>query len=358
MITTKAVLRFGEDGEAYLASAHPKSADRESDDIPLRLTILCRNTGWKLQVSSEVAGDTGADGGGVEGDSRIRQRRVLDEMSEALATITNHPGTHAAGGADSSATILRINVIDITMMEELAAALSEIEARSDLSTVVSERSGKEFFSWSGRRRPHSRQSCDHAGQVSRRDSRLGQHEESDHRGGAWSLPGRRRRAGDGLRHGLYRGLARVGISLRSSWDAIRRWRPPALAALVGQKHAPNSILTGRTISGREAASIGLANRALPEIEIETAVQETAHQLAKLSPAALAVAKKAMYGWDSMHFDKGLARAEKIYLDELMKVGRCAGRNQRFSGKARAGLEREVDDAQTSLHAGSDCRVCA
>jgi cyclohexa-1,5-dienecarbonyl-CoA hydratase len=25
----------------------------------------------------------------------------------------------------------------------------------------------------------------------------------------------------------------------------------------------------------------------------------------------------MYAWDSMHFDKGLARAEKIYLEELM-----------------------------------------
>ncbi len=35
----------------------------------------------------------------------------------------------------------------------------------------------------------------------------------------------------------------------------------ALAALVGQKHAADLILTGRTISGSEAASIGLANRA-------------------------------------------------------------------------------------------------
>jgi enoyl-CoA hydratase/carnithine racemase len=43
------------------------------------------------------------------------------------------------------------------------------------------------------------------------------------------------------------------------------------------------------------------------------------QVSKLSPAALAVAKKAMYGWDSMHFDKGLARAEKLYLDELIKI---------------------------------------
>jgi enoyl-CoA hydratase/carnithine racemase len=43
------------------------------------------------------------------------------------------------------------------------------------------------------------------------------------------------------------------------------------------------------------------------------------QLAALSPATLAITKKAIYAWDSMHFDKGLARAEKIYLDELIKV---------------------------------------
>ena len=43
------------------------------------------------------------------------------------------------------------------------------------------------------------------------------------------------------------------------------------------------------------------------------------QLAALSPATLAITKKANYAWDSMHFDKGLARAEKIYLDELMKT---------------------------------------
>jgi len=39
----------------------------------------------------------------------------------------------------------------------------------------------------------------------------------------------------------------------------------------------------------------------------------------LSPAALAVAKKACYAWDSMHFDKGLTRAEKIYFEDLMKT---------------------------------------
>jgi cyclohexa-1,5-dienecarbonyl-CoA hydratase len=34
---------------------------------------------------------------------------------------------------------------------------------------------------------------------------------------------------------------------------------------------------------------------------------------------LAVAKKAYYAWDSMHFDKGLARAEKVYFEDLVKT---------------------------------------
>ena len=44
VITTKAILHFGEDGEAYLASAHPEV---EIDDV-------LRNTGWKLRVSENV----------------------------------------------------------------------------------------------------------------------------------------------------------------------------------------------------------------------------------------------------------------------------------------------------------------
>ncbi|HEV2717952.1 MAG TPA: enoyl-CoA hydratase-related protein, partial [Terriglobales bacterium] len=62
-----------------------------------------------------------------------------------------------------------------------------------------------------------------------------------------------------------------------------------------------------------------ANRATADGELQSVVEESIEHLAKLSPAALAVAKKAIYAWDSIHFDKGLARAEKIYLEELMKT---------------------------------------
>jgi enoyl-CoA hydratase/carnithine racemase len=27
----------------------------------------------------------------------------------------------------------------------------------------------------------------------------------------------------------------------------------------------------------------------------------------------------MYTWDALHFDKGLAKAEKVYLEDLLKI---------------------------------------
>lgn len=93
----------------------------------------------------------------------------------------------------------------------------------------------------------------------------------------------------------------------------------ALAALVGQKRAADLIFTGRTFSGQDAADWGLANEAHPENELQEVIEGTLDHLFKLSPAALAHAKKAFYAWDSIHLDKGLARAEKIYIEELMQT---------------------------------------
>ena len=93
----------------------------------------------------------------------------------------------------------------------------------------------------------------------------------------------------------------------------------ALAAIVGQKRAAEMVFTGRTFTGEEAAAWGLANEARPRSELQQATERAVDHLLKLSPAALAVAKKAFYAWDSVHLDKGLARAEKIYVEELMKT---------------------------------------
>jgi enoyl-CoA hydratase/carnithine racemase len=65
--------------------------------------------------------------------------------------------------------------------------------------------------------------------------------------------------------------------------------------------------------------MGLATNSWPEEKLAAAVDANVKQVLQLSPIALAVAKKASYAWDSMHFDKGLARAEKIYFEDLMKT---------------------------------------
>src|SRR5947208_16954387 len=71
----------------------------------------------------------------------------------------------------------------------------------------------------------------------------------------------------------------------------------ALAALGGQKHAADLILTGRTISGSEAASIDLANRAVPKDQLDGGVADVLKQLPKLSSATFATTKKAIYAGD-------------------------------------------------------------
>ena len=92
-----------------------------------------------------------------------------------------------------------------------------------------------------------------------------------------------------------------------------------LATLIGQKRAAELILTGRQFSGDEAAAMGLATRSVAADELESVVERTLAELRLLSPVSLAHAKKAIYAWDAIHFDKGLARAEKIYLDELIST---------------------------------------
>ena len=211
-----------------------------------------------------------------------------------------------------------LNVIDIAMMDELAQALAEIEARDDVSALVLSGSGKSFSV-----------GVDIAAHTPDKIA----HMLSRFHAVIRSLVSSRKVTIAGVHGHCLGGGAELAMvcdlvytAENASWgfpEIKLGCYPPvaaaALAALVGQKHAADLILTGRSIEGTEAARIGLANRAVPENEVEPALQEAIQHLSRLSPAALAITKKANYVWDAMHFDKGLARAEKIYLEELVKT---------------------------------------
>lgn len=211
-----------------------------------------------------------------------------------------------------------VNVIDVPMMEELMGALAEIESHSEISVVVLSGSRKGFSA-----------GVDVAAHTPDKV-----HEMLAKFHGVIHALINSRKVTIACVHGNCLGggaeLAAVCdmayTSESASWGfpeiKLGCYPPVAatvLAAIVGQKRAAELILTGRSITGKEAAEIGLANRATPDAEVDAAVQESLDRLAKLSPAALTLTKKAIYVWDAMHFHKGLARAESIYLDELMKT---------------------------------------
>lgn len=211
-----------------------------------------------------------------------------------------------------------LNVIDFAMMDELALALAEIEARADVSTLVLSGAEKSFSVGVD----VAAHTPDRVADMLVKFHTVIRALVASRKVTIAAVQGHC--LGGGAELAMVCDLVYTADNASWAFPEIKLGcYPPvaatALAALVGPRHAADLILTGRSISGTEAARIGLANRAVPGTEVEEAVQEVLQQLSKLSPAALAITKKANYAWDSMHFDKGLARAEKIYLDELMKT---------------------------------------
>ena len=211
-----------------------------------------------------------------------------------------------------------VNVIDIPMMEELAKVIEEIEARSDVSVVVLSGEGRAFSAGVDVA-THTPDKV--AGMLLKFHAVIRALVASKK---VTVAAVRGHCLGGGAELAMVCDIAYTTASAQWGFPEIKlACYPPvactALAALVGQKRAAELILTGRTISGIEAAQMGLANRAVADEELTTVVDNTVQELLRLSPGALAVTKKAAYAWDAIHFDKGLARAEKIYLEELIKT---------------------------------------
>lgn len=236
----------------------------------------------------------------LAGKSAFRRILVDLEAPTARITLNNSP----------------LNVIDQEMMSELLATLEHIETIANVSTIVFA-GAERVFSSGVDIAAHSPENV--------RSMLIAFH------GVIRAVVATRKLTIASVRRHCLGGGAELALlcdvvyaSADSVWgfpEIKLACFPPvasvALASIVGQKLAAEMILTGRTISGQEALDAGLVNGLADDPE--TLVAECIARVAQLSPAALALAKKSLYAWDSIHFDKGLARSEQIYLDELMKT---------------------------------------
>src|SRR5271166_3867124 len=244
-------------------------------------------------------------------------RRLMVEILSPVARITlRHPP---------------LNVIDVRMMAELAQSLAEIEARPDVSVIVLSGEGKAFSAGVD----VAAHTPDKVDEMLTKFHAVIRALVATKKVTIAAVRGHC--LGGGAELAMMCDIVYTTESAQWGFPEIKLGcYPPvactALAALAGQKRAAELILTGRTISGNEAAEIGLVTRAVPDEELAAVVERTVHGLLRLSPAALAVTKRAVYAWDAMHFDKGLARAEKIYLEELMKTADAQEGIQAFMEK--------------------------
>ncbi|HEY4684266.1 MAG TPA: enoyl-CoA hydratase-related protein [Candidatus Acidoferrales bacterium] len=99
--------------------------------------------------------------------------------------------------------------------------------------------------------------------------------------------------------------------------------PPVAAVIfppvIGFRRAKDLILTGRTISAREAEHWGLVNRVVAEGDLDRALEEFLAGVGKLSRPVIGLTKRAMLAAAGVDFEKALGEVERIYLEELMKT---------------------------------------
>ena len=211
-----------------------------------------------------------------------------------------------------------LNVIDIAMMDELSEVLSEIELRPDISVIVFSGEGKTFSAGVD----VAAHTPDKVHEMLAKFHVVIRSLISTSKITIAAVHGHC--LGGGAELAMVCDMVYTTESAQWGFPEIKLGcYPPvacaSLSAVVGPKRAAELILTGRTIDGTEVAQVGLATRAVPEKELAATVNDSVGRLSALSSAALAITKKASYAWDAIHFDKALARAEKIYLDELIKT---------------------------------------
>jgi len=91
-----------------------------------------------------------------------------------------------------------------------------------------------------------------------------------------------------------------------------------LPRLIGRQRANDLVLTGRTLTAPEAYACGIVNRVWPADRFDAESEAYLGRLGRLSGAALRHAKSAVVHTAELSSFGGIERAERLYLNDLMR----------------------------------------
>ena len=210
-----------------------------------------------------------------------------------------------------------LNVLDIALMEALGAALAQAAADAEAKLVLLTGRGEKAFS-------AGVEVADHApGRVERMVQVFG---DIFRRLEAIPVPTVAALNGAALGGGCELAIA-CDMAVAAAHAKLGQPEiklgvfPPVAAALLPQRIAPGKayelVLGGETLSADEALACGLLNQVYPRETFAAGVRAYAATYLRHSRPVLALTKKALRAARGRPFLEALARADDIYLRELM-----------------------------------------
>lgn len=213
---------------------------------------------------------------------------VLYEVSESIATVTlNRPE--------------RMNAWNAQLASELSAALDTADSDDAVRAIVITGAGRAFCA--GADLEKGGDTFDSSRNEARRENR----------DNPTRLPYQLRKpviaaingaaVGVGITYPLLADLRFVAADAKISFAFVRRGMIPELAShailprVLGFSNAADLLLSGRMISGTEAAALGLATAALPADEVLAAARARAREFTLAAPVSVAIAKRLM--WENL-----------------------------------------------------------
>ena len=106
----------------------------------------------------------------------------------------------------------------------------------------------------------------------------------------------------------------------------------ALPGLIGRRRTTEMILTGKLVPAAEAQRIGLIDRAVPEDQIEAALEDQMKVIRSLSKSVMELALQATRRDRTRSLEANLRDAESLFLNQLMDLEDAAEGVQAFLEK--------------------------
>jgi enoyl-CoA hydratase/carnithine racemase len=213
---------------------------------------------------------------------------VLYEIDDGIATVTlNRPE--------------RLNAWNAQLAAELSAALDAADADGSVRAIMLTGAGRAFCAGAD---------LEKGGDTfdsSRNASRL-QDSSAPTR-----LPYQLRKpvvaaingaaVGVGITYPLLADVRIVAEDAKISFAFVRRGMIPELAShailprVLGLSNAADLLMSGRMITGREAAQMGLASAAVPSADVVAVARERAREFTLAAPVSVAIAKRLV--WETL-----------------------------------------------------------